>query len=81
MINQELLAQVKPGAILFNYSRLGIVDNQAAVAALANGQLGQYVTDFGEDCLQDNPKVTITPHLGARPRKPKSTAPRWPSTN
>ena len=64
MINQELLAQVKPGTILFNYSRLGIVDNQAAVAALANGQLGQYVTDFGEDCLQDNPKVTITPHLG-----------------
>lgn len=64
MINQELLAQVKPGAILFNYSRLGIVDNQAAVAALANGQLGQYVTDFGEDCLQNNPKVTITPHLG-----------------
>ena len=64
MIGKNLLEEVKPGAILFNYSRLGIVDNQAAVEALTVGRLGQYVTDFGETCLQDNPQVIITPHLG-----------------
>lgn len=64
MINAALLAQAKPGALLLNYSRLGIVDNQAAVDALAAGQISQYVTDFGDPVLQGNPLVTITPHLG-----------------
>lgn len=64
LIDAALLAKVKTGAILLNYARLGIVDNQAVVAALKAGRLGQYVTDFGKACLKDQSKVTITPHLG-----------------
>lgn len=56
--------EMKPTAVLLNYSRLGIVDNAAVVNALANDQLRHYCTDFSDEQILNNDKVTITPHIG-----------------
>jgi D-3-phosphoglycerate dehydrogenase len=64
-INEETLKFVKPGAILLNFARAEIVDNEAIVAALDSGLLGKYVTDFPTEALIKHPKVICIPHLGA----------------
>ncbi|MFB9768510.1 phosphoglycerate dehydrogenase [Lactiplantibacillus modestisalitolerans] len=64
LIDQDELAAMPATAQLFNYSRIGIVNNAAAVAALHAGQLAHYYTDFGEPQLADDPQVTVTPHIG-----------------
>lgn len=64
MIDAGLLAQLKPTAVLLNFARLGIVDNEAAVAALNAGRLRWYLTDFSDATLQGHPRVVILPHLG-----------------
>ncbi|CAH1854447.1 3-phosphoglycerate dehydrogenase family protein [Convivina intestini] len=63
-ISRDKLALMKPEAALINYSRNGIVDNQAAVDALKEGRLRRYLTDFSDDVLYDNDQVIITPHIG-----------------
>lgn len=64
MISARELAQMKHGAILLNFARGGIVDNDAVLAALDAGQVQRYMTDFGADELLNRPDVLITPHLG-----------------
>lgn len=64
-INDEVLAKMKDGAVLINYARGGLVDNQAAIRALKSGKLRAYMTDFAADELIGVENVTITPHLGA----------------
>ncbi len=64
LIGKDQLAVMKPTAHLFNYSRGGIVDNQAAVAALDAHKLKTYFTDFGEDVLLNRDDVVVTPHIG-----------------
>jgi D-3-phosphoglycerate dehydrogenase len=64
MISTRELAQMKRGAILLNFARGGIVDNDAVIAALDAGQVQRYMTDFGADELLNRPDVLITPHLG-----------------
>lgn len=49
---------------LFNYSRGGIVDNAAVLAAIGDGHIAHYYTDFGEPQLADQAAVTVTPHIG-----------------
>jgi D-3-phosphoglycerate dehydrogenase len=65
MVNEEALSNVKAGSRLLNFSREGIVDDQAAVAALREGRLERYLTDFPSPLLQGEPGVVATPHLGA----------------
>jgi D-lactate dehydrogenase len=48
IINAETLARGKPGALLVNTSRGGLVDTEAAIAALKNGQLGGLALDVYE---------------------------------
>lgn len=65
-ISADKVAELKSGAYLFNYSRLGIVDNKAVVKALDNHRIKFYATDFGDPVLEDHDgkDVIITPHIG-----------------
>ncbi|MFK5261264.1 NAD(P)-dependent oxidoreductase, partial [Lactiplantibacillus plantarum] len=64
LINKDALAAMLTGVQLFNYSRLGIVDNTAVMNALATGQVAHYYTDLGEPQLANQSAVTVTPHKG-----------------
>ncbi|EIC19347.1 phosphoglycerate dehydrogenase [Thiorhodovibrio frisius] len=69
MINAERIAAMPDGAVLLNFSRDGIIDDQAAVAALNSGKLYAYVCDFPSNLLKDHPRVVTLPHLGASTRE------------
>ncbi len=64
--------RVKPGVMLINAARGGIVDEQALVAALESGQVAGAAVDVfsseppsASDPLVNHPRVICTPHLGA----------------
>ncbi len=65
MMDEKRVALMKPGAILLNFSRDAIVDEDAVVAALASRHLRGYVCDFPSNKLLSNDKVVALPHLGA----------------
>jgi len=65
MINAEMLAQVKHGAVLLNFSREGVVDEAAVLAALEARKLAVYVCDFPNANVNSHPHVIALPHLGA----------------
>jgi D-3-phosphoglycerate dehydrogenase / 2-oxoglutarate reductase len=69
MINTERLKHLKTGAVLLNFSRNGIIDDEAAVAALDAGALYAYVCDFPSNLLKDHPRVITLPHIGASTRE------------
>lgn len=64
-INAERIKLMKPGAVLLNFARNGIIDDQAVVAALDSGRLYAYVCDFPSNLLKGHPRVITLPHLGA----------------
>ncbi|HQW82152.1 MAG TPA: phosphoglycerate dehydrogenase [Pseudomonadota bacterium] len=59
------LDAVKPGVVLLNFSRDGILAHDAIKAGLVDGRIGRYVTDFPKPEYQGNPRVIGLPHLGA----------------
>lgn len=65
MISAERLRHMRKGGVLLNFSRNGIIDDAAAVAALDSGHLYAYVCDFPSNLLKDHPRVVTLPHLGA----------------
>ena len=65
LIRADRLRIMKPGAVLMNFAREGIVDEAAVVEALNQGHLQTYVCDFPSNTLQGHPKVIALPHLGA----------------
>jgi len=65
IVNRERLALLPEGAVLVNFARGGIVDNDAALDALDNGNLHAYVCDFPTPELIAHPNVIALPHLGA----------------
>lgn len=65
IVNADLLAGVKDGAILVNYSRGPIVKDADVIAALDSGKLRAYLHDFPSKALNAHPKAVGTPHLGA----------------
>jgi D-3-phosphoglycerate dehydrogenase len=69
MINARNLELVRPGTVLLNFSREGIVDDAAVVEALAAQRLKYYVTDFPSMLLAGHPRVIALPHLGASTRE------------
>ena len=60
---------LKKGAVLLNFSREGIVDNDAVLEALAAKRLRAYVCDFPAQKLSGHPQVITLPHLGASTRE------------
>jgi len=65
MINAEMLAHTKHNAVLLNFSREGVVDEAAVLAALEARKLGSYVCDFPSPHVNNHPHVIALPHLGA----------------
>jgi D-3-phosphoglycerate dehydrogenase len=65
MINAERIKIMKDNAIILNFSRYGIIDDEAVVPALDEGKLYGYVCDFPSNLLKDHPKCITMPHLGA----------------
>ncbi|MFN7171219.1 MAG: 2-hydroxyacid dehydrogenase [Fimbriimonadaceae bacterium] len=49
MINDERLARMKPGAMLVNTSRGGLVDTRAVIKSLKSGHLGSLAIDVYEE--------------------------------
>lgn len=45
IINRDLLARLKPGAVMVNTARGSLVDTRAIIRALDSGRLGAYLTD------------------------------------
>ena len=65
LVNSEFIARMKKGALLVNYARGPIVDQQAVLAALDSGRLSGYIADFPTEALIGHERVLLTPHLGA----------------
>ena len=64
-INAEMIAKMKDGAHILNFSRGELADADAVKEALASGKLSSYVTDFPSDTMIGVDKVVCIPHLGA----------------
>ena len=65
LVNRDRIALMNKGGTIINFARNGVVDNEAALAALDSGHLHAYVSDFPTPELVAHPKVTALPHLGA----------------
>ncbi len=72
LINKRTLARMKPGSILINTARGGLVNEVDLVAALRSGHLGGAGLDVLqiEPCIPDHPllkmeNVVVTPHVSA----------------
>ncbi len=71
MLNAETLAKTKPGVIIVNAARGGLIDEQALADAIKSGHVRAAGLDVfeTEPCtdspLFDLPQVVVTPHLGA----------------
>ncbi len=65
LVDRNLLSQLPDGAMLINYSRGPVVEEEDVVHALESGKLSLYITDFPSAELLGHPQVITTPHLGA----------------
>ena len=65
MINADMLANIKQGAVLLNFSREGVVDEAAVLASLDARKLAVYVCDFPSPHVNNHAQVIALPHLGA----------------
>lgn len=74
LINAETLAMLKPGCVLINTGRGGLIDESAVLDALRTGQLGGAGLDVATNepplpsdtiwRLAEHPRVIVTPHVG-----------------
>lgn len=72
LIDDRVLALMKPGAILINTARGAIVDQDALASALREGRLGAAALDVTDPeplppdhPLLDAPRLLVLPHLGS----------------
>lgn len=71
LIGREALAKTKPGVIIVNAARGGLIDEQALADAVSSGHVRAAGLDVfsTEPCtdspLFELPQVVVTPHLGA----------------
>lgn len=65
MINADAIAKMKKDAIILNFARDLLVDEEAMVEALAAGKVKRYVSDFPNPTTVGAKGCIVTPHLGA----------------
>ena len=65
LIDDKRLAALKHGAVLLNFAREGLVDEDAVIGALRAHRLKYYLCDFPSAALMHVPGVVALPHLGA----------------
>ncbi|MCR4590165.1 MAG: 3-phosphoglycerate dehydrogenase [Lachnospiraceae bacterium] len=65
MINADAIKLMKDTAILLNFARDELVDEESVVAALKVGKLRKYVSDFPNPTTVGKEGCIVTPHLGA----------------
>lgn len=65
MVDAEMIAKMRDGVRILNYSRDGLVNSDALLDALKSGKVSKYVTDFGNDKILGEENVIVIPHLGA----------------
>jgi D-3-phosphoglycerate dehydrogenase len=71
LIGREAIAKLKPGSIVLNVARGGVIDEAAIAEALHSGQLAGAGIDVFEhepptgSPLLEAPNTLLTPHLGA----------------
>ncbi len=64
-IGREGIAMMREDAVLLNFSRDSLVDEEAVVEALAAGKLRKYVVDFPSPITAGKEGCIVIPHLGA----------------
>ena len=69
LVNANNIGTMKSGAVLLNFSREGVADNTAILAALESRHLGGYVCDFPHAAINGHERVLALPHLGASTRE------------
>lgn len=65
MIGRDALSQMKENAVLLNFSRDLLVDEDAVLEAVEAGRIRKYVSDFPNPKTVGKKNVIVVPHLGA----------------
>ncbi|MFO8154130.1 phosphoglycerate dehydrogenase [Thioalkalivibrio sp.] len=65
ILDATRVRSLKRGAVVINLAREGVVDDAAICAALDEGRIHAFVTDFPTPELIGHPRVIALPHLGA----------------
>ena len=65
MVGAEAISQMKAGAVVLNFARDTLVDETAMAAALEEGRVKRYVSDFPTPASTQMKNTIIIPHLGA----------------
>ena len=65
MIDEKAISEMKEGVHLLNFARGELIADQDVIAAIENGKVSTYVTDFPNDALAAVEQVITIPHLGA----------------
>ena len=69
LVNEANIGLMRPGSVLLNFSREGVVSDSAVLDSLEARHLGHYVCDFPGAALHGQPQVVALPHLGASTRE------------
>lgn len=69
LISAERLNRLRRAGVLLNFSRAEVVDEAAVRAALDEGRILAYVTDFPSPAFRGDDRAIQLPHLGASTRE------------
>lgn len=65
LVGKDFFAGMKHGALLLNFARGPIVDEDELLSAIEAEKLEGYVTDFPSEKIIGHEKILVSPHLGA----------------
>ncbi|MDO4788148.1 MAG: 3-phosphoglycerate dehydrogenase family protein [Johnsonella sp.] len=65
MIDRAAIQKIKEGAVVLNFSRDRLVDDEAMAEALESGKIRKYITDFPNEKSMGMKNCIAIPHLGA----------------